>query len=405
MSFYQVTGHSLSQNRRWAWTGPVGERAIPSRGMDAENVRDDVSSVPRRAQYRFSKECEWTGPASPHQPVASMNSAPLVAMLEPGESELPSDKIPDYNFGKGLLGLKDMRLLHHWSTVTYSTLDIRASPEVNRMQQTTVVQLGFDHAFVLRGVLSIAALHLAFLNSANPADSNTFLLQAAAHQNLAITDFHVVLANMDEKNCIAAFTFATLTIIYGFAFAGLERANNTISAMVNTVSLVRGINTVLTPYLAVIAQSELGMIMTGRRNPAATGQIPELTRLKHLVTINANQDSPATVNALVESIETLHVAALESLPPDIEGRLDLPSLMSWPTTMSLTFSTLVADRNQFALIALAHFAGLISLSDEVWWLQNFQPALVTAIKPLLDPGYHDFLLWPQNASIGLECFR
>jgi hypothetical protein len=270
------------------------------------------------------------------------------------------------------------------------------------MQQTTVVQLGFDHAFVLRGVLSIAALHLAFLN---PADSNAFSLQASAHQNLAITEFHAVLANMDEENCIAAFTFATLTIIYGFAIAGLERANNTISTMANTVSLVRGIKTVLTPYVEVIAQSEVGMIMTEERNPAATGQIPELTRLKHLVATNADQDSLATVNAWVEAIDALHMAALKSLPPDTEGRLDLTSLMSWPATLSLTFSTLVAERNSFALITLAHFAGLINILDDVWWLQNFQPALVKAIKPLLDPRYHDLILWPQNASLELQRFH
>lgn len=251
------------------------------------------------------------------------------------------------------------------------------------------MKLGFEHLFVLRGILSVAALHLAFLN---PAHSNTFLLQASAHQNLAITEFQSILDKMNEQNCIPAFAFSALTTIYGFAFAGLEHNNDSISAMVNTVSLVRGISTILGPYLKSVEQSEFNVLMIYGRDTTATGQIPELTRLQHLVATNSNQDKPATVDALLEAIEALHGAALESIPEIEQGRRNVSILMRWPTSLSSTFSNLLDMQHPFALLVLAHFAKLLSLAGDVWWLQSYHSSLVTTMKPLLDPQYHDLLL-------------
>jgi hypothetical protein len=203
-----------------------------------------------------------------------------------------------------------MMLLHHWSTVTYSTFETGGVRGTSRLFQTFIPNLDFEHSFVLPGVCSVAALNLAALNS-TATESHDLLLQASAHQAVQSKSSILHSRTSTRKNCKAVFMFSLLIIIHAFASASLERANEPISSMVNGMSLIRGNGTVLTPYIEVIKSTELGILVAGERTRRFNDQITEFSSLKSFVAANANQYDGATVNALMEAIEGLHFAALD----------------------------------------------------------------------------------------------
>jgi hypothetical protein len=56
--------------------------------------------------------------------------------------------------------MNDLILLHQWSVVT--SLTIVNTPGVDHIWQTVMVQVGTQNPYVMQGIFSLTALHLAY---------------------------------------------------------------------------------------------------------------------------------------------------------------------------------------------------------------------------------------------------
>ncbi|KAL1591360.1 hypothetical protein SLS60_012059 [Paraconiothyrium brasiliense] len=104
-----------------------------------------------------------------------------------------------------------MSLLHHWILSTSQT--ISESVILDSYWQTVFPQIAFLHPFVMHGILSIAALHLGYLQGAN---KERRMIDAARHHNVALQGFREHLARPSDDNSDALFACASLNLLYVF---------------------------------------------------------------------------------------------------------------------------------------------------------------------------------------------
>lgn len=113
------------------------------------------------------------------------------------------------------LGIKDLELMHQWTLHSYKGFGDR---EVDRpIWANEVPEMAFECTWLLRGILSVAALHLS---RTRPDRMQEYLDVATSYQDLALGSFREILQNVCEtvnaENCNAVLAFAGLTVAYGF---------------------------------------------------------------------------------------------------------------------------------------------------------------------------------------------
>ncbi|KAF2178757.1 hypothetical protein K469DRAFT_695278 [Zopfia rhizophila CBS 207.26] len=90
--------------------------------------------------------------------------------------------------------MDDLVLLHHWSVAT--SLTIVNTPAVDHIWQIVFVRVGFQHPYVMHGILSLAALHLAYLD---PLKRRSLIAMAADHHNKALPGFQTDIRHINQS--------------------------------------------------------------------------------------------------------------------------------------------------------------------------------------------------------------
>lgn len=105
-----------------------------------------------------------------------------------------SRSLRDFNTIQEDLVINDLKLLRHYTTKTYATLDF--ADDQQDIWRDAMVQIGFRHPFLLRGVLAISALHLATLQLNLSSD---LVVQASSHYNKALVSVIVARVRPDSR--------------------------------------------------------------------------------------------------------------------------------------------------------------------------------------------------------------
>jgi hypothetical protein len=87
------------------------------------------------------------------------------------------------------------------------------SPKVDYLWQTVFPEIAYEHSYVMQGLLSLAALHVAYLH---PAGRRTHLHIAAHHHTLALSGLREDMNSICPENADAVFASATLMFLYAF---------------------------------------------------------------------------------------------------------------------------------------------------------------------------------------------
>ena len=100
----------------------------------------------------------------------------------------------------------ELELLHHYSSSTHHAMGCLFELG-DDIWQVYVVQEGFKHDFLLNGIFSLAALHIA---SQNVEPSSTFTLKASEYLEVALGKFRILLSVIQADNVDALFAFAII---------------------------------------------------------------------------------------------------------------------------------------------------------------------------------------------------
>ena len=124
-------------------------------------------------------------------------------------------------------------------------------------------QEGYRNPWVMHGILSVAALHKAYLA---PNQRKTYLALSDYHQTIGSEDFRLQLAKLTRENWSPVFSFASTIPLYMMCSpsrgAGL-RVDDLVLSMLELIKLIRGIRNLLNPILPRIYHSKFVPLMFG----------------------------------------------------------------------------------------------------------------------------------------------
>jgi len=297
------------------------------------------------------------------------------------------------------LAIGDFELLHHFSTVTYATLaDACASVDNRELWQVHAVRLGFKHGFLLRAILTVAALHLRYLY---PLRSAHYELMASTHQNFALETARDALTSVDENNCHAIFTFSCLIVIMTSASLRKQAGIEAHQEILEWFFLLRGCNSVLQLHWDTLRNSFLYPLLdeVHQTETKATHSIKDADRIMELLKTccysGLTGDPEASKAYAMTVYELMKTFSQVSVLRD-RGQGLILSCCIWPNTIPQKYLELLAGQEPQALVILAHYAVLLHWADNEWFMRGMARYLLDTIKSSVGEEWQGALQWPSS---------
>jgi hypothetical protein len=216
---------------------------------------------------------------------------------------------PDSSLGAptSSLDIQDLRLLHFYTLKTSRSL--RLGPDDQRnLWRERIVEISFEHPFLLHGILALAAVHKAMLDPQSD-HMKTLLLQAAdSHVSNALETYRKHLEEPTLETCLPMFLLASAFVTYNMASAQLQEPEDPISAIDHCFRLLQGVKVVIEPHWETLSNNEIFKLMSysamhsGKDSSPNEGELPEIPRLNELA---ANADVEDR-ESCVKAVEDLH---------------------------------------------------------------------------------------------------
>lgn len=300
----------------------------------------------------------------------------------------------------GEFKLNDLELLHHYTTS--ACLTFTADPMVRNFWRVNVPQMGFNTPYILKGILSLSALHLAKFR---PERKDFYLAAALSQHNAAVSLVSRLILTITAENCVELFLFSSITNY--FAFGKPREPDNFLltrhGALPDWLVLFRGVRAVMETELDAILQSPVAaMFETG----FATHEywISHTFENETLRALEANigeslQDEPQKLDAMMPAMDALKrsYAMFYAAGPDSKVHSDddkVRAIGIWLYKISGEFIALVGEGNSEALCILAYFCVLMRRLDFLWWMEGWGLHLIESIYSRLNDSYRCWIRWP-----------
>lgn len=297
----------------------------------------------------------------------------------------------------------DQELLKRWSEATCFTMGDRY--DVVSMWQITVPGLAVDHTFLRHGLLAAASMHSRF-TSPVPIQSR-YLDLATQHQDKALAEYIPQLQSITPENCHALFAFSALLLVIQYSFisaTGSETdSDGVVSEVVSVFDYVIG--------ATIIASHGKGWLEQGGLQPLMARQTEPESILPYLV-----EEPRSALRALMAHVEHLtggsstnmpiYVRSIEMLTnafatEDPERKI-FDDMIGWPHYVGGDLVRLLRERDQMALVILAHYGVALNAFSGYWWLQGVGTRLIRAVSQILRPEFLALIKWPLNAILVQE---
>jgi hypothetical protein len=288
-----------------------------------------------------------------------------------------------------------MELLHHYSTSTCYT--VSRLPILQTVWRIRVPQFGFSSPFVLHGILSLSALHLAYLK---PEQHAQYVAQAEFHHNLALQMVSATLPLIDKENAAAVYLFSTITSIISCA---KPRQPNDFWVIgdrdIEWLSLFRGTRWIIASAEDTIKSGALAPIFRNgsrrsfARNARSTVRLTYLDDLRNLL-----RDHVADVHRLevyfgaIEDLSKSFATVEEEGPQNCQTA----DVFVWLLQISDEYLQLLRQRKPEALVIFSYFCVITHELEWMWWMQGLSIHLIRGIYYFLDEEYRCWLQWPME---------
>jgi hypothetical protein len=311
------------------------------------------------------------------------------------------------------LPLLELELLHNFATQTYSTLT--ADPSISNFWRATVVEIGLRCDYIMRSVLAISALHLAYHR---PDRRDFYTAQGILlHQRAARSAVRFIRSaetNLDDA--VNLFLFSMLTIFFALAsprhslddgsffipspnlpdWTFLIHGAKSFSRIVGS----QGSSTTLAPFLAYGHTR----YHAARGTPRPSTSLSGVAALKERILASSPAPAQEVLDVYAHALDELELALVaresEGMPRDV---LDA---MLWLWEVSDSLVPLLKSGTseggeatgpaQEAVAIFAHFSILLRHHDSHWWLQGWAEHLISRAWEILDEGHRSWIEWPMS---------
>lgn len=309
------------------------------------------------------------------------------------------------------LSWSDLELLHNYSTSTYMTLSRRM--EDNFLWQNTIPSLAYQSPFLMRGIFTISALHLASLN---PGRRHELVLKASKHQHIALQELRsALMGEITKDNCNAIFASS---IMLAACSMGSQQSADEDSAPEGTeqavvpewMNLLRGTYALLASAWAWIQEGPLGQIL---QQEGAILDCPVGIDDSHLVKLatlfdppSATGPTPTPPSPELRERNTTYRAALHELrdaflfsyafSPGGICQSKKWSSLRYVVSVQEDYMKLLVRREPEALILLAYECVLLRREPPCWYMAGHAQHLMGIIRDNLAEEWSSWIDWPSS---------
>lgn len=306
----------------------------------------------------------------------------------------------------------DLALLHHWTLFTSRT--IVKSPHVDHCWQSIFPQIGFRQPFVMHGILSLSALHLAYTD---PASREKHVLDATRHHNMALQGFRDGIDRMvrgDYTDGDAIFACSTLNIIYVFGMLG--RIHQTLDSDIRSraarvlgsewIPMIRGIG----PVVRTVAER------------VRLGPLAQLLSLDHWEQLDPDLE-PSVADDHFRGVREAWAASGEDAPiydkawhtfrrcllfsqqfaaSGDESQVAWGYNRQWASPLVFLhetpeeYLTRLYQRQPQALVIFSYFAAMLYNLEDHWFFEGWGRDIVEVIDQLLGDYWRPWMKWPRD---------
>lgn len=301
-----------------------------------------------------------------------------------------------------LLNVPQLRLLHHFTTVTAKTLAAHSNAE--EVFSSYLVKVAFDHPFLLHAILAVAALHLGRLERKSRAD---FLLQAEKHHDAALARFRSDVEDIHESNFEAVLAFATALFPYSCAISidNSKDLDHAFDIILSNLLLTRRVRPMVSSMYGAMNESELGRIVPNDIQGIDFDAIPSETELVQLRKFSeaVHHIYPSDiVEAYGEAIRILEIVF------SVTSRLPNPPsdalLKMWIHFVTPRFMELLSEKQPGALIIFAHYGVLLGRSQRYWFLEGVAEQILQIADAFVPTEWATWLDWPKEQIAGGQTY-
>jgi hypothetical protein len=339
-------------------------------------------------------------PTEIHEHVGFTGNRPLNAATAEGQSSTAQSlQHTAYLNLESHTGLADAELMYHYTLFTSVTLgDNYIESSLNQLWQYQVPKLAFQHEYLLHGILSVAALHLAHIT---PTRRTELYFKGSLHEQEALKSFQKALVVMDQSNCCALFTFSCLLV--PIIFVSKIRESNmseSLAELFDWIGLCQGGYSILRQYRVELENSFLEPLL---RPVFSTdmGSIDEIEGGEHMLSLlkfaSTIEDEETSQICSLAAHDLVSVFVQANTRKRL-GKTTFVTTMTWAIRLSIKFVNLLKEGNPESLVIMAHYCILLHRRPESssWFLQGYAQYIINVIQLSLSENWHPLIAWPME---------
>ena len=341
------------------------------------------------------------------------------AKLSPESS---STSIRQDNPSEDVLGVYDLRLLHHFTVSTASTLaGSLATRRVEHFWRVSVPELAFSYAFLLRIVLSVSAVHLGRV-----LPQEQHMQQAERHFSTGLEQMRMELGVPGSAHKSAALWISSMLVCYYTLGQGPKPGNYLCfgdEGATRWMSLLRGCRAIREqmgdnistgPLAGLFGRGvEAGEVDLSTDPPDSLSRtLPPMRRTNSSTRIGDYADPLSLLRQFIEQAnQPCNIEAFEVLIPCYEALFadgevrhgdHNATVFVWLWRVSDEYTQLLFQEKPHALVIYSYFIVLLNtLEIDHWFMEGWSRHVMQGIEAALPMKYWKWLLWPMQA-IGYE---
>ncbi|KAF9876142.1 hypothetical protein CkaCkLH20_06588 [Colletotrichum karsti] len=268
----------------------------------------------------------------------------------------------------------EAELKHHFLTQAWFTFSLQTDPRKCDVWSRWVPQLASRNVFIHQSMLSIAALHLCYLE---PPDMKRYYSMACQHAIQASNYFRLAVPEVTEENWLATFVFAMCNGIFGYY---RPFADEKVMGEVNTFEPAKALNVMrvaakfsdtVTPHVFKSPiRDKLAQVDIGEwRNSSDILLRPSLQKIARFLEFLSSGPDATGLQAEDIRIYQNALAALRSWIGSLPGRPRIwKHFILWPSLVSEQYLALLRFKEPVALMIFVLWCEVMFLAPRRWYL-------------------------------------
>ncbi|KAH7409474.1 hypothetical protein BKA64DRAFT_693346 [Cadophora sp. MPI-SDFR-AT-0126] len=294
------------------------------------------------------------------------------------------------------LNIAEMEIWHHYLMKTCASV----AGDGLKFWKEKLPEIGFSYPFVLQLILSLSAFHLA---RSQPEKQHIYLQLAEMYHTTGIQGATPVLASLDESNCEAMYSSATLV-----SFCSLARGPQpgdflafSSHGPAELFNLLRGIRAIAAfkqaqTRSAPIVEEDAPKPFTEPFRPCPDYK-PPISELRWFINSNSELLAPfsetyfGALDALLRSFQSVYATAEEnSKNEDRHSQM----VFAWLYRASDEYIRCLQEKQPIALIIFSFFAVLLRETENQWFMGGWVHHIIGGVRQFVPDDLQQWLKWP-----------